>query len=102
MLTLSRIPSFSISRLGSELIPQKQLKEEAETVMEQLMTLVKYTAVSILPCDCKKKAVLKFQPSINCLTMMVLKFRSLYSYQGFSIFISFKECSPMSNGKGKT
>ncbi|GLT29880.1 hypothetical protein SLA2020_047160 [Shorea laevis] len=31
-------------KLGSELIPQKQLKEEAETVMEQLMTLVKYTA----------------------------------------------------------
>ncbi|KAF5942604.1 hypothetical protein HYC85_020246 [Camellia sinensis] len=31
-------------KLGSELIPQKQLKEEAETVMQQLMTLVQYTA----------------------------------------------------------
>lgn len=34
-------------RLGSELTPQKQLKEEADTVMQQLMTLVQYTAVSI-------------------------------------------------------
>ncbi|KAL6962059.1 DNAJ domain protein [Sarracenia purpurea var. burkii] len=31
-------------KLGSELLPQKQLKEEAETVMQQLMTLVQYTA----------------------------------------------------------
>ncbi|XP_057469904.1 protein PSK SIMULATOR 1-like [Actinidia eriantha] len=31
-------------KLGSELIPQKQLKEEAETVMQQLMTLAQYTA----------------------------------------------------------
>ncbi|KAM7510956.1 hypothetical protein LguiB_009831 [Lonicera macranthoides] len=31
-------------KLGSELTPQKQLKEEAETVMQQLMTLVQYTA----------------------------------------------------------
>jgi len=33
-------------RLGSELTPQKQLKEEAEMVMQQLMTFVQYTAVS--------------------------------------------------------
>jgi len=33
-------------RLGSELTPQKQLKEEAEIVMQQLMTFVQYTAVS--------------------------------------------------------
>ncbi|KAJ9675259.1 hypothetical protein PVL29_024281 [Vitis rotundifolia] len=31
-------------KLGSELTPQKQLKEEADTVMQQLMTLVQYTA----------------------------------------------------------
>ncbi|KAF7140266.1 hypothetical protein RHSIM_Rhsim06G0098800 [Rhododendron simsii] len=31
-------------KLGSELVPQKQLQEEAETVMQQLMTLVQYTA----------------------------------------------------------
>ncbi|KDP34593.1 hypothetical protein JCGZ_11970 [Jatropha curcas] len=31
-------------KLGSELSPEKQLKEEAETVMHQLMTLVQYTA----------------------------------------------------------
>lgn len=34
-------------RLGSELSPQRQLKEEAENVMLQLMNLVQYTAVSI-------------------------------------------------------
>jgi len=33
-------------RLGSELTPQNQLKEEAEMVMQQLMTFVQYTAVS--------------------------------------------------------
>ncbi|KAG5152639.1 hypothetical protein JHK84_029111 [Glycine max] len=32
-------------KLGSELTPQKQLKEEAEMVMQQLMTFVQYTAV---------------------------------------------------------
>ncbi|KAK0577558.1 hypothetical protein LWI29_035084 [Acer saccharum] len=31
-------------KLGSELTPQRQLKDEAETVMQQLMTLVQYTA----------------------------------------------------------
>lgn len=31
-------------KLGSELTPQKQLKEEADAVMQQLMTLVQYTA----------------------------------------------------------
>eukprot|EP00262_Sarcandra_glabra_P011508 TRINITY_DN2774_c0_g1_i1.p1 TRINITY_DN2774_c0_g1~~TRINITY_DN2774_c0_g1_i1.p1 ORF type:complete len:515 (-),score=85.90 TRINITY_DN2774_c0_g1_i1:335-1717(-) len=31
-------------KLGSELAPQKQLKEEAEGVMQHLMTLVQYTA----------------------------------------------------------
>ncbi|XP_030488358.2 protein PSK SIMULATOR 1 [Cannabis sativa] len=31
-------------KLGSELTPQKQLKEDAETLMEQLMTLVHHTA----------------------------------------------------------
>ncbi|OMO53948.1 hypothetical protein CCACVL1_28184 [Corchorus capsularis] len=31
-------------KLGSELTPEKQLKEEAETTMQQLMTLVHYTA----------------------------------------------------------
>ncbi|XP_054781126.1 protein PSK SIMULATOR 1-like isoform X2 [Prosopis cineraria] len=31
-------------KLASELIPQKQLKEEAEMVMQQLMTYVQYTA----------------------------------------------------------
>lgn len=31
-------------KLGSELTPQQQLEDEAETVMQQLMTLVQYTA----------------------------------------------------------
>ncbi|KAI3820059.1 hypothetical protein L1987_13915 [Smallanthus sonchifolius] len=31
-------------KLGSELIPQKQLKEEAETIMDHLKNLVQYTA----------------------------------------------------------
>lgn len=34
-------------RLGSELTPQKQLKEEADAMMQQLMNFVHYTAVSI-------------------------------------------------------
>ncbi|KAK9162129.1 hypothetical protein Syun_003031 [Stephania yunnanensis] len=33
-----------LEKLGSELDPQKQLKEEAETLMQQLMTMVQYTA----------------------------------------------------------
>ncbi|XP_019442014.1 PREDICTED: uncharacterized protein LOC109346728 [Lupinus angustifolius] len=33
-----------LEKLGSELTPQKQLKEEAEMVMQQLMTFVQYTA----------------------------------------------------------
>ncbi|KAJ1401620.1 hypothetical protein SESBI_28635 [Sesbania bispinosa] len=33
-------------KLGSELKPQKQLKEEAKMVMQQLMTYVQYTVVS--------------------------------------------------------
>lgn len=36
-----------ISRLGLEVTPQSQLKEEAPGVMQQLMSLVQYTAVSI-------------------------------------------------------
>ncbi|KAH9692196.1 protein PSK SIMULATOR 1 [Citrus sinensis] len=32
------------AKLGSELTPQNQLKEEARTIMDQLMTLVQYTA----------------------------------------------------------
>lgn len=43
---MSLVFSFVIFRLGSELVPQKQLQEEAETVMQQLMTMVQYTAVS--------------------------------------------------------
>lgn len=35
-------------RLGSEFTPQKQLKQEAETIMHQLMTFVHFTAVRIL------------------------------------------------------
>ncbi|KAF3789172.1 hypothetical protein EJ110_NYTH09790 [Nymphaea thermarum] len=31
-------------KLGSEVTPQKQLKEEAETIMQQLLTMVQYTA----------------------------------------------------------
>ncbi|CAA6660455.1 unnamed protein product [Spirodela intermedia] len=33
-----------LCRLGSELTPQKQLKEDAEVTMQQLMTMVQYTA----------------------------------------------------------
>lgn len=32
------------AKLGSELTPQKQLKEEAEAIMQQLLTMVQYTA----------------------------------------------------------
>lgn len=42
------VPSFMTFRLGSEPTPQNQLKEEARTIMDQLMTLVQYTAVSNL------------------------------------------------------
>lgn len=38
---------FVNTRLASELPPQNQLKEVAETVMEQLMSLAQNTAVSI-------------------------------------------------------
>lgn len=34
-------------RLASEFTPQKQLKQEAETIMHQLMTFVHFTAVRI-------------------------------------------------------
>lgn len=34
-------------RSGSEITPQKQLKEEAETIMQRMLTSVQYTAVSI-------------------------------------------------------
>lgn len=37
-------------RISREVIPQKQLKQEAEFVMEQLMTLVQHTAVSLILC----------------------------------------------------
>lgn len=46
MLLLMDFYFFIFFRLGSELIPQKQLKEEAETIMEHLKNLVQYTAVS--------------------------------------------------------
>lgn len=36
-----------IFRLESDFTPHKQLKEEAESVMQQLMNMVQYTAVSI-------------------------------------------------------
>lgn len=36
-----------IFRLESDFTPLKQLKEEAESVMQQLMNMVQYTAVSI-------------------------------------------------------
>ena len=39
---------FSLSRISRELTPQKQLKEEAELVIEQLMISVHYTAVSFI------------------------------------------------------
>lgn len=37
---------FHYFRLESDFTPHKQLKEEAESVMQQLMTMVQYTAVS--------------------------------------------------------
>ncbi|KAG8389698.1 hypothetical protein BUALT_Bualt01G0005800 [Buddleja alternifolia] len=51
-------------KLESELIPHKQLKEEAETVIEQLMTSVQYTAelyhemhaLDRFEQDCRRKA----------------------------------------------
>lgn len=45
IFTLSVVHPITF-RLESELTPHKQLKEEAETVMLHLMTLVQYTAVS--------------------------------------------------------
>lgn len=48
LLTSKLILDFSYCyRLGSELTPQNQLKEDAETLMKELMTLVQHTAVSI-------------------------------------------------------
>ena len=38
---------FYCFRRAKEVAPPKQLQEEAEQMMEQLMTLVQYTAVSI-------------------------------------------------------
>ncbi|KAK3029233.1 hypothetical protein RJ639_037654 [Escallonia herrerae] len=47
------------SKLGSELIPEKQLKEEAEAVMQQLMTFVQFTAryrkVAVEPWNIQKE-----------------------------------------------
>ncbi|CAN1731223.1 Protein PSK SIMULATOR 1 [Linum perenne] len=40
---LLRIAAYD-KRLGSELTPEKQLREEAETMMQNLMTMVQYTA----------------------------------------------------------
>lgn len=41
------MPFVVIYRLETDFTPYKQLKEEAETVMQQLMTLVQHTAVSV-------------------------------------------------------
>ncbi|CAL1408417.1 unnamed protein product [Linum trigynum] len=35
-----------LKKLGSELTPERQLREEAETMMKHIMTMVQYTAVS--------------------------------------------------------
>ena len=46
---------------GGKLTPQKQLRDEAESVMQQLMTLVQSTAVSIILCFTREKAFLFVQ-----------------------------------------
>jgi len=40
-----------VSRLGSEITPQPELKETAKAHMQQLMTLVRHTGVSITYVD---------------------------------------------------
>jgi hypothetical protein len=40
-----------VSRLGSEITPQPELKEMAKADMQQLMTLVRHTGVSITYID---------------------------------------------------
>ncbi|MBA0624021.1 hypothetical protein Godav_009433, partial [Gossypium davidsonii] len=46
-------------KLGSELTPEKQLKDEAEAIMQQLMSYVQYTAVSISSYHYSEKAALR-------------------------------------------
>ena len=44
---ISLVILMFISRLDSEITPQLELKEMAKADMQQLMTLVRYTGVSI-------------------------------------------------------
>jgi hypothetical protein len=44
---ISIVSLLFISRLESEIKPQPELKEIAKAKMQQLMTLVRYTGVSI-------------------------------------------------------
>ncbi|MBA0746118.1 hypothetical protein Gogos_008661 [Gossypium gossypioides] len=46
-------------KLGSELTPEKQLKDEAEAIMQQLMSYVQYTAVSISSYHYSEKPALR-------------------------------------------
>ncbi|RWW14943.1 hypothetical protein GW17_00021245 [Ensete ventricosum] len=46
---LCHVAASSIFRFDSELTPPKQMRERALGAMQYLMTLVRYTAVSILP-----------------------------------------------------
>lgn len=64
-----------VSRLGSEITPQPELKETAKADMQQLMTLVRHTGVSITYVDKvssvlftqkKKKKSLVFLQKTNC------------------------------------
>jgi hypothetical protein len=52
-----------VSRLESEITPQPELKEIAKADMQQLMTLVRYTGVSITYFD---KAFSAFIEKIPC------------------------------------
>ncbi|PPD68781.1 hypothetical protein GOBAR_DD34340 [Gossypium barbadense] len=52
-------------KLGSELTPEKQLKDEAEAIMQQLMSYVQYTAVSISSYDYSEKAALRSCSYVN-------------------------------------
>lgn len=59
---------FIESRLGSEITPRQQLKEQAAGVMQQLLTLVQYTAVS------------PFFWLVNCLKVFVITINADFVY----------------------
>ncbi|OIW06570.1 hypothetical protein TanjilG_03964 [Lupinus angustifolius] len=69
-----------LEKLGSELTQQKQLKEEAEMVMQQLMTSVHYTAViNVYKCVGDTLAILRAELKSQKKHVANLKKKSLWS-----------------------